>query len=78
MLRWNSHDGGRGTHRFVNHSKFKQTPLFIAGNYIGWLTTILNYTTSRFEDQILGSLTDGEALETAYHYARIFSWLIPI
>ncbi|MCP4386504.1 MAG: hypothetical protein GY798_34690, partial [Hyphomicrobiales bacterium] len=59
-------------HSYMGLAESKYAPLIVTGSYIGWLTTILNHMTARFEDSELGSLTDKEALETAYNYARIF------
>ena len=59
-------------HSYMGLAESKYAPMLITGSYIGWLTTILNHMTARFEDVELDFLNDEEALETAYNYAAIF------
>ena len=56
-------------HSYMAAAESKVAPMIVTGSYIGWLDTILNHMTSRFEKEVLHALTDGEAVETAYNYA---------
>ncbi|MCP4380737.1 MAG: hypothetical protein GY798_04835, partial [Hyphomicrobiales bacterium] len=58
-------------HSYMGLAESKYAPLIVTGSYIGWLTTILNHMTARFRDRQLLSLTNKEALEAVYNYARI-------
>ena len=58
-------------HSYMGLAESKYAPLLVTGSYIGWLTTILNHMTARFEDRKLGPLRDQEALASVYNYAAL-------
>ena len=58
-------------HSYMGPAENKHAPLLVTGSFIGWLMTILNHMTARFNYRQLGSLTDEEALEAVYNYAAI-------
>lgn len=58
-------------HSYMGLAESKYAPLLVTGSYIGWLTTILNHMTARFEDRQLGPLEDQDALAAVYNYAAL-------
>ncbi len=63
-------------HSYMGAAESKFSPQIVAGSYIGWLGAILQHMTGRYREWRLESLTDDEALEAVYNYARVFE--VPI
>ncbi len=56
-------------HSYMGAAESKYSPQIVAGSYIGWLGSILQYLTARYRRWQLEGLTDEEALEAVYNYA---------
>ncbi len=56
-------------HSYMGAAESKYSPQIVAGSYIGWLGSILQYLTARYRRWQLEGLTDEEAVEAVYNYA---------
>lgn len=59
-------------HSYMGAAESKFSPQIVAGSYIGWLGSILQHLTARYQRWQLEGLTDDEALEAVYNYAYTY------
>jgi hypothetical protein len=59
-------------HSYMGAAESKFSPQIVAGSYIGWLGAILRHMTGRYVERRLEGLSDEEALEAVYNYARVY------
>ena len=56
---------------YMRTAEYKNAPLLVSGSWVGWLFSLLNKMTGRFQMDFLEPLPDDEAVETVFKYAQL-------
>ncbi|MCP4401877.1 MAG: hypothetical protein GY801_31830, partial [bacterium] len=56
---------------YMRTAEYKNAPLLVSGSWVGWLSSMLNKMTGRFQMDFLEPLPEHEAVETVFKYALL-------
>ena len=56
---------------YMRTAEYKNAPLLVSGSWVGWLSSMLNKMTGRFQMDFLEPLPEDEAVETVFKYAQL-------
>jgi hypothetical protein len=56
---------------YMSTAEYKNAPLLVSGSWVGWLFSMLNKMTGRFQKDFLGNLPEDEAVEMVFKYSQL-------
>ena len=56
---------------YMRTAEYKNAPLLVSGSWVGWLFSMLNKMTGRFQMDFLEPLPEDETVETVFKYAQL-------
>ena len=56
---------------YMSTAEYKNAPLLVSGSWVGWLFSMLNKMTGRFQKDFLENLPQDEAVEMVFKYSQL-------